>query len=172
MFLTLKTDRGKRYLYLMESIHVKGKRNCEKRIVKNYGRWEEVPEEIRRQYEDAQARKALTKQLESQARAEEFQKAQQMLSTPQSSPVAGEANPLNKGIALNYGHLPYRSIWERTLGMKYKIGYLQKSKTDITTWQLNDLLYYLCSTKTYMPSSYYCASERRGDFFFCPWYLQ
>lgn len=169
MFLTLKTDRGKRYLYLMESIHVKGKRNCEKRIVKNYGRWEEVPEEIRRQYEDAQARKALTKQLESQARAEEFQKAQQMLSTPQSSPVAGEANPLNKGIALNYGHLPYRSIWEQTLGMKYKIGYLQKSKTDITTWQLNDLLYYLCSTKTYMPSSYYCASERRGDFFFCPW---
>ena len=91
MFLTLKTDRGKRYLYLMESIHVKGKRNCEKRIVKNYGRWEEVPEEIRRQYEDAQARKALTKQLESQARAEEFQKAQQMLSTPQSSPVAGRA---------------------------------------------------------------------------------
>lgn len=169
MFLTLKTDRGKRYLYLMESIHVKGKRNCEKRIVKNYGRWEEVPEEIRRQYEDAQARKALTKQLENQARAEEFQKAQQMLSTPPSSPVAGEANPLNKGIALNYGHLPYRSIWEQTLGMKYKIGYLQKSKTDITTWQLNDLLYYLCSTKTYMPSSYYCASERRGDFFFCPW---
>lgn len=74
MFLTLKTNRGKRYLYLMESIHVKGKRNCDKRIVKNYGRWEEVPEEIRRQYEDVQARKALTQQLESQARAEEFQK--------------------------------------------------------------------------------------------------
>lgn len=170
MYLTIKKCRGYRYLQLMESIHVKGQRNCVKRLVKNYGRYEDAPEDVRKAYEDKKARKALTKRLESEVRAQELQQAQTAIQLQEvKEPVAGEANPFNKGVALNYGHLALREIWERELNLKYRINYLQKTKTDIFNWQLNDLLFYLCATKVFMPMSYYQASEHRGDFFYCPW---
>lgn len=170
MYLTIKKCRGYRYLQLMESVHVKGQRNCIKRLVKNYGRFEDAPEDVRKAYEDKTARKALTKRLESEVRALELQQVQTVIEQQkEKEPIAGEASPFNKGVALNFGHLPLREIWERELNLKYRISYLQKTKTDISTWQLNDLLFYLCATKVFMPMSYYQASERRSNFFYCPW---
>lgn len=68
MYLTVRNTRGNRYLLLMESVHVPGKRAPNKRVIKNFGNYDKLPEEIRRQYEDAKAKKELAKRLEQQAR--------------------------------------------------------------------------------------------------------
>lgn len=169
MYLTLKSSRGRRYLYLMESVHIKGQRNCAKRVIKNFGRWEDLPEEIRKQYEDKKAREKLAKELENQHRSAVLQKAQKTITSQDKQSSDTPTRTFSKGIALNYGHLPFRAIWDQTLHLKYKIGYLQKKESDITSWSLNDLLFYLCATKIFMPMSYYGASEHRSDFFYCPW---
>ena len=75
MFLTRKKTNGIYYLYLMESIHVKGKRNPKKRTVRNYGRYDDAPEEMRRKFEDAKAKKELEQQLEREIRRKELSDA-------------------------------------------------------------------------------------------------
>ena len=165
MYLTLRKTHGYEYLILMESIHVKGQKYCAKRVIKNYGRYDQLPENVRRDYEDRKARKTLSRQLENEFRMQELQKSQTRL---EQQNVAAAFCP-NKGLALNYGHLPFRMIWDRELGLKYKIGYLQNKKTDIRSWQLNDLLFYLSACRVFQPMSYYQASVCRGDFFYCPW---
>ena len=57
MYLTLRTFHGKKYLYMMESIHVAGKRNPKKRTVKSYGLYDNVSEDIRKAFEDSRAKK-------------------------------------------------------------------------------------------------------------------
>ena len=165
MYLPLRKTHGYEYLILMESIHVKGQKYCAKRVIKNYGRYDQLPENVRRDYEDRKARKTLSRQLEHEFRMQELQKSQTRL---EQQNVAAAFCP-NKGLALNYGHLPFRMIWDRELGLKYKIGYLQNKKTDIRSWQLNDLLFYLSACRVFQPMSYYQASVCRGDFFYCPW---
>ena len=46
---------------------------------------------------------------------------------------------------------------------------LQQHFTQIEDWNINDLLFYLCSLKVIEPSSYLRASEQKGNFFYCPW---
>lgn len=164
MYLTLRKTHGYEYLILMESIHVKGQKYCAKRVIKNYGRYDQLPENVRRDYEDRKARKTLSRQLENEFRMQELQKSQTRL---EQQNVAAAFCP-NKGLALNYGHLPFRMIWDRELGLKYKIGYLQNKKTDIRSWQLNDLLFYLSACRVFQPMSYYQASVCRGDFSIVP----
>lgn len=72
-------------------------------------------------------------------------------------------------LPLNYGHLALKPLWEKDLGLKYKIEYLQKSSTEIKTWRLNDLLFYLCALKLIDPKSYFSASNSKSNFLYCPW---
>lgn len=67
----------------------------------------------------------------------------------------------NRLFPLNYGHLALKPLWEKDLGLKYKIEYLQKSSTEIKTWRLNDLLFYLCALKLIDPKSYFSASNSK-----------
>ncbi len=192
MYLTVKTIRGNKYLYLMKSQHVPGKRNPVKTIVKSYGLYDNVPEDIRKDYEDKKKRTELANRLEQQARADALVKAQsKMHAVLQCQEQNAQANSIkdgggngaaadtsiagqnttnfNRAYTLGYGHLALREIWADELGLAYKISYLQKSKTQIRTWQLNDLLYYLCSLKLLDPQSYFSACAHKSNFLYCPW---
>lgn len=91
------------------------------------------------------------------------------------SSTSDDINELEKQLqgkdspALHYGHLAFRGIWEHDLKMKYKIDYLQKASTKITTWKLSDLLFYLCTLRIIEPCSYHSSYELRDEFFYCPW---
>ena len=144
MYLTVRNTRGNRYLLLMESVHVPGKRAPNKRVIKNFGNYDKLPEEIRRQYEDAKAKKELAKRLEQQARNSALSDALHADSQVNHPDVAVSSGNFNRAHALCYGHLALKDIWDKELGLKYKLNYLQKTETAITEWSLNDLL--CCTT--------------------------
>ena len=169
MYLTVRNTRGNRYLLLMESVHVPGKRAPNKRVIKNFGNYDKLPEEIRRQYEDAKAKKELAKRLEQQARNSALSDALHADSQVNQPDVAVSSGNFNRAHALCYGHLALKDIWDKELGLKYKLNYLQKTETAITEWSLNDLLFYLCASKVISPDSYLGASENKSNFIYCPW---
>mgnify|MGYP000021941684 FL=1 len=172
MFLTRKKTNGIYYLYLMESIHVKGKRNPKKRTVRNYGRYDDAPEEMRRKFEDAKAKKELEQQLEREIRRKELSDASASANalTPITSAVSSQdSTNFNKAMALCYGHIPLKTIWDKDLGLRNKIDYFQKRNTDITAWRLNDVLFYLSAMKVIAPASYLGACEVKSNFLYCPW---
>ena len=170
-FLCKKTIRGITYLQLVKSEHVAGKRAPRKIVLKNYGRYEKVPEEIRKAFEDAKAKKEMALKLEQELRTRELEEAKSAIETAgKEKSSGGESNAhFNKALALHYGHLALKGIWERELDLRYKLNYLQKRYTKIESWSLNDLLFYLCSLKVISPSSYLSASENKTNFFYCPW---
>ena len=59
MYLTKKKNNGIDYLYLMESVHVPGKRYCKKVLIKSYGRWDKLDEATKRKYLDPKTKKEL-----------------------------------------------------------------------------------------------------------------
>lgn len=109
--------------------------------------------------------------LEQELRTRELEEARDAIETEgkeKNSDAEGSAH-FNKALALHYGHLALKGIWERELDLRYKLNYLQKRYTKIESWSLNDLLFYLCSLKVISPSSYLSASENKNNFFYCPW---
>ena len=129
MFLSKKTIRGIAYLHLVKSVHIAGQRNPKKIVVKNYGRYDKVDPEIRNAFEDAKARKELAKKLEFELRMKELAGAQQAVSatvTPENGAAEKQESNFNKALALNYGHLMLKEIWDRELNLRYKLNYLQQ----------------------------------------------
>lgn len=165
MFLSCRTINGKKYLYLLKSVYDEKKHCYVNKIVTNYGRYEKAPEAIRASFEDKEKRKLLERQLEGKQREkdlDDLNEAVEKLSERTD-------NNFNRSLLLHYGHLPLKKLWDKELGLKYKIDYLQRAKTAITNWKLNDLIFYLCSMKILAPNSYYEASQLKSDFLYCPW---
>lgn len=165
MFLALRKIRGHRYLYLLETIPAKKKGSYTNRIVKNLGNFDKLPEEVRNAFLDKKAKRELAKSFELQLREKDINSAVKTVSTA----APGQPSNFNRLFPLNYGHLALKPLWEKELGLKYKIEYLQKSTTEIRTWRLNDLLFYLCALKVIDPKSYFGASNSKSSFLYCPW---
>ena len=173
MYLTTRTFHGKKYLYMMESTHVKGQRNPKKRTIKAYGLYENVAEDIRKAFEDKLAKKELELKLEHELRMAELKNAHDTVEREKILndgvvPSNTDTN-FNKAQALRYGHLPLKRIWDQDLNLRYKLKYLQEYHTDIESWSINDLLFYLCALKIIAPSSYLSASEGKANYLYCPW---
>lgn len=167
MYLSVRKSAGVPYLYLIESVRVPGKKHPQKKIIKNYGRYDKLSDEVRKNYEDAKKRKLLERQLIAEHRAASLHNATVQM---QKAPAETEkSSHFNRALTLCYGHLALKGIWENDLGLKYKINYLQNHQTEIKSWQLNDLLFYLCSLKIMDPGSYLNASETKSRFLYCPW---
>lgn len=164
MFLAARVVHGRRYLYLMKSTYNKETKKSSNSIVVNYGPFDKVPEYIRKAYDDKQQRRKLAQELESQIRSQDFEKASQVIHE------LDQPNHFNRSYALRYGHLPLKTIWEKELGLKYKLDYLQKTHTAIEAWRLNDLAFYLCALKVLDPSSYFKAVQIKSEFLYCPWH--
>ena len=174
MYLIIKKSHGYRYLLLIEETYVAGS-SSKKKVVRNFGNYDKLPDDIKKQYEDPKLRKALALKYEQETRLEDINKSLQ--NTREVSAVIGTdavkttsiPYPINHAFALRYGHLALKQIWEHELGLKYKINYLQKKQTDINTWLLNDLLFYLASSRLINAKSYLQSSIGRADYLYCPW---
>ncbi|MGN1209244.1 MAG: transposase [Duodenibacillus sp.] len=199
MHLTARANNGIKYLYLLESVYSQQKGKSYKKVVRNLGRFDGLPEEVKAIYNDPDLRKRLAQAAETQYRleltqqpenegqqksvggADKRQAWQAFLSAAleifrgaqeqePSAPVDASRNDVfNEAISLHFGHLLLKNFWAHDLGLGYKIGYLQKTQTDITAWSLNDLLFYLCSLKLIDPQSYYSACGYKSNFLYCPW---
>lgn len=174
MYLSLTKTKGQKYLYLVESVHVPGKGSVRK-IVQKYGRWDKLPEEMRKQYEDQKSRKLLEKQLEAQYRQESMAGAMEVVNKLIKQGEADSADGDNSNLEgleiplLYYGHLALRSLWDNELDIKTCVYNLQRNTTAVEDWSFNDLLFYLCCKKVMHPASYYAAHKCKGNYFFCPW---
>lgn len=144
MYLALKKNKNRSYLYLLEGVYDKAKGRSTNRVVRSFGAYEKLPKKIREQYEDQKSRKELERKLIREQREDSLRKAIQTL--PEES-LENLSNNFNRSGALRYGHLCLKPIWEKQMGLKYKIDYLQKQTTQIRSWRMNDLLFYRKFTK-------------------------
>lgn len=168
MFLSKRRSNGIYHLMLIESVHVPGKKNPKKVVKKDYGPYDKAPQEIREQYESNKANKAINRQLTQEKNNSELLSALRKADAAQNDKQDGQSN-FNKSFPLIYGHIPFKSIWEKDLGMYRKLIYLQEKHTEVTAWSLNDLLFYLCTRKILSPGSYLNASESKSNYLYCPW---
>ena len=113
------------------------------------------------------AKRELAKSFELKLREKDISSAVDTVAKTDAAPT--RISNFNRLFPLNYGHLALKPLWEKDLGLKYKIEYLQKSSTEIKTWRLNDLLFYLCALKLIDPKSYFSASNSKSNFLYCPW---
>ncbi len=174
MYLLKKTIKGRTYLFLMKSVYVRGTNNPKKVVVKNYGLWDKLPEEFRKQYEDKKRRKILTAGLEREANNKLLEAACRLPTPPAVEGDDEQKKPDELRLkfklhALNYGHLAFKNIWEKELRLTYKIDYLQRYEKMKISWKMNDLLFYLATAKILDPSSYLQAYAKKADYFYCPW---
>ena len=140
MFLAFRPSNGFRYLYLLEGEKKAGEKYSRSKTHLNLGREDELSPKILDYLRDKLTRKELAKAV-----VDDFAKGDCdslfrkviMGDWEPSSPITHETEKA-KEIAelpfplLRYGHLAFRKIWENDLNFKYKIDYLQKSKTKIT----------------------------------------
>lgn len=169
VFLSISKIKGHQYLYLIESVYVPG-RGSVRTIRKSYGRWDKLPEETRRAFEDEKTRRLLEKEMEEQYKRESISSAVKKVSSVMPEEDAAQSSKDGQSIpVLNYGHLALRSIWEKDLDIKNCIYHLQRNMTDIRKWSCNDLLFYLCSRKVMDPASYLEAYLTKENYFYCPW---
>ena len=167
MFLSIRKIRNQCYLYLLETVPGKKKGTHTNRIVKNLGNFDKLPEEVRNAYLDKKAKQELARSFELKLREKDISSAVETVAKTDAAPA--QISNFNRLFPLNYGHLALKPLWEKDLGLKYKIEYLQKTSTEIKTWRLNDLLFYLCALKLIDPKSYFSASNSKSSFLYCPW---
>lgn len=176
MYFKIKNNHGRRYLVLVESFRNPDTGKVVKREVKSFGRFETLPEEIRQAYEQRHVRKELAEVLAREAIDKKLSKAAK-IALKKAGEVDSDVAQLEEDNTLEFrgkydlqfGHLALKPLWEKELGLKYKINYLQKAYTDIDSWSLNDLLFYLTSIKILNPVSYFHASTHRSNYIYCPW---
>lgn len=131
MFLSIRKIRNQRYLYLLETVPGKKKGTHTNRIVKNLGNFDKLPEEVRNAYLDKKAKRELAKSFELKLREKDISSAVDTVAKTDAAPT--RISNFNRLFPLNYGHLALKPLWEKDLGLKYKIEYLQKSSTEIKT---------------------------------------
>ena len=178
MYLSRKMNNGIEYLYLMESVHVPGKRYCQKKIIKSYGRWDKLDESTRKQYLEPKAKKELEKRLEQERRLSELKTAGSVVDTQQQQEASASEQTnddlnasanFNKAQALEYGHVALKEIWDKELGLTRKIDNLQMYHREFRSWSLNDALFYLCASRLISPRSYLSSSNLKSGYLYCPW---
>ena len=179
MYFKIKNRQGIKYLVMVESFRDPETGKVAKREVKSFGRFDQLPEEIRQAYEQRNVRKELAAVLAREATDKKLSKAANIAF--KRAGTFGKDDAVIEGLVdddelqfngkydLQFGHLALKPFWENELGLKYKINYLQKAYTDIDSWSLNDLLFYLTFIKIINPQSYLHASNHRSNFIYCPW---
>ncbi len=198
MHLISRPNNKVRYLYLIESAYCSERRTTIKKVVKNLGRFDALPKAVAAIYNDPEQRQLLAAKAEElyrrqqlqapdpetpaapRTRADKAKERQDFLTAVLHAyeaeiqkKAAEKSKPqdsrFNRALLLRYGHLLVKNIWQDELGLTYKIDYLQKNKTDISTWRLNDLLFYICALNLIDPQSFRSAYAQKSNFLYCPW---
>ena len=177
MYFSLKTVAGTPYLCLMQSTYVRGK-HPKKTMIKRLGKLSELPQKLQEMIEsdDKEMKAELVRRLEKlhpdemkQALTDAVKETVEQAGDAQQPSDDERSINFNKAQLLRYGHLLFKKIWDDDLNLQYKINYLQRTKTDISTWKLNDLLFYLAARKIIDPASYLDSHNHKAGFLYCPW---
>lgn len=132
----------------MEANRIKGTNRIKETVVEKYGRKDKLdPEflaELEAKYSKERIQRLKTADL----------KHQNAVSSLLDLSEKGNSTYLNKAPLLRYGHLALKQLWEQALGLDYKLNYLQKSRTNITAYKLNNIACFLASLKIIAPNSY------------------
>ena len=177
MNLLLKSSGGVKYLRLVQCCRVPNKSYPVHKTIKNFGRYDNLPKSLHAIMEssDKSAKKALERRLEQVAPEEMDQVLLNLVSDLDALMQAdAEAtkpkNPyFNKAETLRYGHLVFKSIWDKDLNLRRKIEHIQDTYSQVKTWRFNDAVFYLVMRKLIDPASYRSAHNRKGNYFYCPW---
>lgn len=159
MFLQTKISKKHTYLYLVESYRDGGP--SKQRILERYGRIDRIPTEKLQALQDMYGNDETRELLKRAATAKRVEKELEK---------AAEAKAAGKTCTakLRYGHLMFRQIWNEELGLYAKLNAMQKRDTDITSYQINDIAYYLASLKVIDPSSQLKAFRKQSLFLGSP----
>ena len=162
MYLSKRKNGNHYYLSLVESIRVNGQ--VYKKTVKQFGRIDLLDPQFVKELEEQYAKQKLSKQLTAQQQRDDAVKAVQKL---QRNAIAGDSH-FNKAPLLRYGHLPLKALWEKVLGLKYKLDRLQDTESDISSYKINDIAFYLTALKVLDPKSYLGAYQAQSSFLYNP----
>lgn len=155
MYLTNK--RG--YLYLYESYRDENGKS-RTRQVKSYGREDLIdPATLEKLYKEY-GNKRLNQKLKQQ---------QNLDSYASLVDVASEDNKefftnFNKSPLLHYGHLLVKPLIEEEMGLRYKLDYLQRTDSKITSYQVSDIAFYAIASKLLDPASYLGSYAKQTTF--------
>ena len=166
MFYKLQLSGGVKYVYLMDAKR-EGKK-VRSVIVERLGRYDRLPEEVRTLVDKSMA-EVKARRLGDASKALLSQKSTALFNRFISGVRTAGHGSFNKFASLRYGHLALLPVWNGELGLRRKIRDLQRHNTDITEWEMADLLFYLCALKVIDPGSYLNAWESRSQFLYCPW---
>lgn len=161
MYLSKRKNGNHYYLSLVKSVRVNGQ--VYKKTVKQFGRIDLLDPQFVKELEEQYAKQKLSKQLTAQKQRDDAVKAVQKLQ--QSAP---DDSHFNKAPLLRYGHLPLKTLWEKVLGLKYKLDRLQDKESDITAYKINAIAFYLTALKVLDPKSYWRAYQAQSSFLYNP----
>jgi len=155
MYLTNK--RG--YLYLYESYRDENGKS-RTRQVESYGREDLIdPATLEKLYKEY-GNKRLNQKLKQQQKLDSYASLVD---------VASEDNKefftnFNKSPLLHYGHLLVKPLIEEEMGLRYKLDYLQRTDSKITSYQVSDIAFYAIASKLLDPASYLGSYAKQTTF--------
>ena len=175
MFLKLNKQRTKTYLQIAESFNRPGK-SPGSRTVKGLGDFYQYSVEVQNAYHDKEKRRLLLEALVAKYLPERLHEVEpngdfKAVLTDDGRLVMERRvkQECRRVFAKRYGHLVAKAIWDTEFNLRYKLNYLQKTTTNIGSYSLNDLLFFLAISKLLQPKSYLNAYNTRGDFLYAPW---
>lgn len=166
MYYRLQKSGKYHYVYLMDAKR-EGKK-VRSVIVERLGRYDRLPEDVRALVDKSIA-EVKERRPGDASRALVSQKSAALFNGILSGFQTAGQSSFNKFASLRYGHLALLPIWTGELGLRRRISRLQRQYTEITGWEIDDLLFYLCALKVIDPCSYLNARESRSQFLYCPW---
>lgn len=155
MYLTNK--RG--YLYLYESYRDENGKS-RTRQVKSYGREDLIdPDNLEKLYKEY-GNKRLNQKLKQQQNLDSYASLVDVASEDHKEFFTN----FNKSPLLHYGHLLVKPLIEEEMGLRYKLDYLQRTDSKITSYQVNDIAFYAIASKLLNPASYLGAYAKQSTF--------
>ena len=174
MYLGSRLNNGTHYLCLLTSERRPGKKYPSVKVIHNFGKLSQVAPVTRERLENKELKKQLSADVSNDILNGDVDAAVQKVVSGEWTPASSEVQPksscnFNKLPVLHYGHLLLRPLWEDVFHLKYKLDYLQKIKSKITSWNVSSLLFFFAASKVMDPRSYHSLYQNKDNFFYCPW---
>lgn len=160
MYLKTIKSKGLQYLYLVDGKRDPKTKKIVETIVERYGRVDKINPSILEDLKNKYKQGALSSA--SMLRDKHQDALDELIKTVNSN--ACKESTFNKAPQLLYGHLPLKQIWDKVLKLNYKINYLQKANTDISSYSLNNIAFAMAANKIINPSSYLKMYEMQSSY--------
>ncbi len=166
---TFKSGKNKQNVYvkLVEAYrNKKGKKRT--RIIKNFGRIEDVTKDDPNAVEKLKAQYSEEREVKKKATTETWKQSVHEALAVSADSEKGTSTDCPAPL-LHYGHYILREIWDEDLSLSKKIDYLQKSSESRVTFKFNDVIRQMACLKVMDPRSVLFSFGHKDDFLGDPW---